>query len=222
MELETMHDRGFYKAKAKEESLLEQVIAGDTTFKERLDWFMGTFPVIPTEFEEYLDTLAEVGATGLNKNELMERYSALHWGCFKDIGQGLAIGFLGLGIVLSVFGPLVIAEPLIAAAGGGGIRALRKKRNYLTDTRKRKDEIFKPLYNVAESIDYQIGRCFLLNHFRDNRECFEETYTGMSGTEREVTDELLYGLLGVGGMKGMDEIQLNDYLSGLLLLDGDV
>ena len=34
--------------------------------------------------------------------------------------------------------------------------------------------------------------------------------------EREVTDELLSGLLGVGGMKNMDEIQLGDYLTGIL------
>ena len=216
MELETMHDREYYLAKAAEHPLLEQVIAGDATFKEQLDGIMEIYLGGFTGFKEYLDILAEVGTTGLNKDDLLKRYGTLYWAPLQNYVHGFAIGAIGLGIILSAVGPFVIVEPLIAAAGGGGIRALRKKRKYLTDTRKRKDEIFKPLYDAAESIDSQIGMCFLLNHFNDNRERFEVTYTGMSGMEREVTDELLSGLLGVGGMKNMDEIQLGDYLTGIL------
>jgi len=212
---EYARQREFYRESARDSEFLEEIVKGDTTFKKRLDLIMKMY-VAPMDFKKYLDVLAEQGATGLNKDELMERYNTLFWGAFKDLGQGIAIGAIGIGIFLSAVGPLFIVEPLIAAAGVKGIRALRKKRKYLIDTRKRKEEIFRPLYDAAESIDYQTGMCFLLNHFHDNRERFEETYRGMPQEEREEANNTLYGLLGVGGMKNMDQIKLDDYLSGVL------
>ena len=220
---EYARQREFYRENARDSEFLEEIVRGDTTFKERLDWLISGMELSDSrvEFSEYLDLVTMLGAEGFDRVELEKLCRTFVNSWVVDIGHGLAIGAMGFGIVLSAMGPLVIAEPLIAAAGMGGIKALHKKRKYLADMRKRKEEIFSPLYDAAESLDHQIGRCFLLNHFHDNRKRFEETYRRMPQEEREGANETLYGLLGVGGMKDMDQLKLDDYLEELLKPEGD-
>lgn len=207
----------FYREKAEHSKLLDDMITGEDTFKKRLDWLIEMVePYNPhKQFGEYLDFITELGATGLDREELEKRYNALFMAIFKDAGQFLSVCAIGIGAILCIVGPLIVMEPLVVAAGGASIAALRKSRKYCKDTQKRKDEIFKPLYDVAESLDHQIGTYFLLNHFSDNRKRFEETYVGMSEKEREAADELLYEFLSAGGMRGMGELELKDYLEGL-------
>lgn len=83
------------------------------------------------------------------------------------------------------------------------------------------EKAFAPVYEAVKHHDSLIGRSFILEHFRDARPRFEQTYPLLSKEERKQFDDYVYGLLGAGAMPGTDEIQLNEYLSGLLTSEGD-
>lgn len=217
--------REFYTEKAEGSLLLEDVIAGETTLEGHLEGLMrmAETPNPCKRFKEYLNLITGLGAAGLDTGELEKRYNALYiWTnslgtmALKDAGEYLSVYAIMIGVALCAIPPFTLAEPLVIAGGGASLIALRRSRRYYIDTKKRKDEIFGPLHRAAESIDHQIGTCFLLDHFRDSRERFEETYAAMPANERNAADKMLYGFLAAGGMPGMDEQQLNGYLGGLL------
>ena len=216
--------REFYTERAKACMLLEDVIAGETTLKGHLNglmWMAG-IPDPCKRFKEYLDLITGLGAAGLDRGELEKRYNALYIGevgstkkDVKDFGEYLSLYAVMIGAVLCAIPPFTLAEPLVIAGGGACLVALRRSRRYYADTKKRKDEIFGPLHKAAESLDRQIGACFLLDHFMNSRERFEQTYAGMSAEERQAANKMLYGFLAAGGIEGMDEQGLKEYLGGL-------
>lgn len=81
---------------------------------------------------------------------------------------------------------------------------------------KTDEDPIQQLYRAANIVDSLIGRCFLFDHFHDNRPCFERTYAALPQEERAAVDDYLFRLLGAGGIPGMDETRLKEYLSGLL------
>lgn len=81
---------------------------------------------------------------------------------------------------------------------------------------KTDEDHIQQLYRAANIVDLLIGRCFIFDNFHDNRPCFERTYAALPQEERASINDYLFGLLGAGGIPGMDEIWLNGYLSGLL------
>ncbi len=221
--------REFYTERAEGCMLLEDVIEGGTTLKEHLEGLMMMGIHNPCQrFKEYLDLITGLGMAwhmGLDREkreELEKRYNALYIGEFggakmglKDLAENYSIYAIMFGALLCAIPPFTLAEPLLIAGGGASLVALRRSRRYYADTKKRKDEIFGPLHKAAECLDREIGACFLLDHFMHSRERFEQTYAGMSGKERETTGEMLYGFLAAGGIPGMDQDMLQDYLEGL-------
>lgn len=220
--------REFYTEKAKGSLLLEDMIAGETTLTEHLKGLMrmAGIPEPCKKFKEYLDLLIGLGA-GLDTGELEKRYNALYIEeegvakmDLKFVGENLSIYAIIIGVALCAVPPFTLAEPFVIAGGGAGLAAIRRSKRYYHDTKKRKDEIFGPLRKAAESLDREIGACFLLDHFMHSRERFEQTYAWMSGNERVAADEMLYGFLAAGGIPGMDEHSLGEYLNGLLAPEG--
>ncbi len=252
MELETMHDREFYEAMAKEHPILEQVIAGETTLKECLDEILAEMDKttsiraaiditlgrseVRNHFPGYLNLI-----TGLVWDQLdqeikseslfaVEKYASWVGGdTYKKILRGAGGGLTtagGLGIAAIILGitslPLLIAFTLGASGCAFTTSAGAALSDFLTQKVKKKCyNVLGPIYNAAEVLDTDIGCCFILEHFNSARPRFEQTYIALGQEEQAQFDTQLYGMLGAGGMKGMDEIQLNDYLSGLQKPKGD-
>ncbi len=82
--------------------------------------------------------------------------------------------------------------------------------------KKRKDEIFGPLHKAAGHLDSEIAAVFAIEHFREAPEHFGRMYPLLSNEQRKYVDGQLLDFLGAGGMPGMDETRLKDYLGGLL------
>ena len=136
-----------------------------------------------------------------------------------NLGMYGATAIFFAGVFLFVPGGALL-EAAIMLAGGGGIgawaRKLKKNRAAVKRTKGECDTVLSPIYEAAEQLDHEIATFFAAEHFDSARNQFERTYPLLSDGQREQVDTQLYGLLGAGGMKNMDEIQLNDYLSGLL------
>ena len=249
MELETMHDREFYEAKAKDYPLLEQVIRGETSFTGHID---SIFQQMARDRKTNSEAYVLVASFSIDKGPLEDFATCLetivelsdHHGPLEDIREAMRnywdvksgkdfkkvwltgnLGMYGLaaivyaGLFLFVPGGALLELGLMLA-GGGGIRAwakkLKKNRAAVESTKRKCDTVLSPIYEAAEQLDHEIATFFAAEHFDSARNQFERTYPLLSDGQREQVDTQLYGLLGVGGMKNMDEIQLGDYLSGLL------
>ncbi len=239
MALETMHDRGFYEAKAGEHELLKEVIAGEETLTGSLDDILSTIQKgIDLDngierFGEYLGVLGKLSC-GAVQEELTASSEALleyrRWRDGGDIseqhskkGMRFAIRssialFAGM-IISSVGGPLAALGYVIASSGALGLgltpygdisyyRNLREKSDSF-------DETLGFVYDAAEELDHEIAALFALEHFMEAPEHFEQMYPLLNDGQRKQVNTQLYAFLGAGGMKGIDELQLDDYLSGL-------
>lgn len=224
MELETMHDREFYLAKAKEHKLLEDVLSGATTLKGHLDYLIGGLenPLLVKRgeslrgFREYLTLLVDLEIPLEEKEDLELRAKCLGNRVTNKMFYYFYMTGVGFGGIMLFLPPFSLAEPLVMGISYAGLKATVPLYRLGEDTRKRKGEVFSPLYEIADMLDENIGREFVLDHFMTAKERFEQTYLTLTSDERAPIDDYLHNLLGVGGMKGMDEIQLNDYLTGIL------
>lgn len=232
MALDTMHDRGFYEARAREHELLEQVIAGETTFTATLDSLLEPMSVKGEKLLSYMQVvggLAEQQCGGIperfphkkNLVQYLKEFGVLMGGIFG--GTGAAFGLAAL--LVPIIPPAILLVPLgfSTSVYGGACLAENQEEANLNELKERRAELLKPVYDIAAALDRDIGLCFVLDYFRDNRPCFEQTYSALGQDERTQVDERLYAFLGAGGIPGMDEIQLEDYLSGLLapVVEGD-
>lgn len=77
------------------------------------------------------------------------------------------------------------------------------------------------LYDAIQEIDADLDICFLPEYFHTDTERFEQNYPSLSKGDRQYIDCCLFRLLGAGGIEGMDEQQLKEYLGGLLKAEGD-
>lgn len=186
-------------------------------------------------FQEYFGILVELnsGMEAGNRTEISEVlqeyqtwtggdmrkwYNKMKWGTLISGG----ISLLG-GIALNLIGLLAIGAPLCF---GGlaeltvSIAAEGRYRGQTQRTWRNLKEQFGPIYELAEQLDKCIDRAFICDRFHDDQACFERTYAALTADERAPVNDYLFRLLGVGGMPGMDEIQLKSYLSGLLKPEG--
>lgn len=222
MGLETMHDHEFYLARAGEHELLEQVVAGETTLTNHLDDLVAQFKPstgffassdgsqLMNHFSAYVKMLAELSEVKLELSDY-KKFGNVRFAVYLvstyPLGYALGILFVALGTPLG----------LAVLCGGGATVLYNKllKKVGQPILKKKRAEVLEPVYELSSQLDADIGRCFLLDHFRGAPKRFERTYRSLSGEEREEVDAQLYGLLGAGGMPGVDEQQLREYLSGL-------
>jgi len=224
--LETQHTREFYLTKAEEHPMLEKVIAGETTLTATLDSLLENKNVDKDRLVGYMQDLSRLVETGHEKNIDGFPYSRSLVHNLKEAGAYFG-GLLGLGSVIMGLGMLVfLVAPLLGgviiySAGpvglsGGYTLADRQEKANLQELKEKRKKILNPLYEYVQRIDHDIGLHFSLEHFTNARPRFEQTYLALGQEERAQIDTQLYGLLGVGGMKNMDEIMLGDYLTEIL------
>lgn len=241
MKLEIEHTREFYLAKVKEYPLLEDMIAGRSSFKEQLDGIITRLDETPgifakllrknadsadgmdegAAFENYLAMVVDLSNIGLDEEKLnSETLSFEMYRTFRD-GSLSSLAISGLGLAGLSFPPLALVGAIVLGVGavGGWISSICTL--VCKCAKMDRDEIFSPVYEVAEEIDARITRCFALEHFREARPRFEQTYIALDQEERETVDAQLHSYLAAGGMPGTDEQQLNEYLSGLLAQEAE-
>lgn len=230
--LETQHDQEFYLTKAEEHPLLEDVVTGTATMRSKLD------SLIERCDRKYSTHRGKLARTKHLMSHLGDYFLALSglsgqapatkfdkdWEWVHEV-KGEAALYLGAGAVSigTVFFlwpilPLVLDILAFPVLAGGFIRLKDKLVGAPRDNalQKRRDQILQPIYQLAADVDQDIGKRFILNHFHHARPRFEQTYHTLEPKEREQVDTQLYALLGVGGMRDMDEIQLEDYLKSLI------
>ena len=137
------------------------------------------------------------------------------WGEFNGFAYAASISAVGVAAVLLMVPPFTLAEPLVALVGGWGIKSFHKKVKLYQDTKSRRDEIFLPVRKAADSLDQDIGRCFIFEHIRHNRKRFETTYRGLTGKESETIDKQLFEMLDAGALD-MGQLELERYLYSIL------
>lgn len=212
----------------EEHTLLGDVIAGRTTFRQSLEGIVGELKQTPAKalecdgeslvrFEELLglvDALSEekLDAADLNNTaEIMYLFRYLKKGVFKNAVLSVATGVFFylpvIGLVSLLAGPWFWAKSiqygLVACSAADAV--------------KNPEKVLAPLYEAADSLDaIAIDSSFVFDIFNSARPRFEVVYAALPSKEREAVDKQLYRFLGAGGMPGMDELQLKDYLGGIL------
>lgn len=232
---ETLHTREYYLEKAEGNASLHNAIAGMDWRFDRLVTFEGSLDCILAGLEEW--SVSDF----FKRADIREfrDYVIIVQEFLKDTGtqldasplcnDAIALGTYGRHQVMApINGSVTVVCGILLVIPGGflfdlGALALNGFL-YATESKKVKagkfvkdnrEEVFAQLYDAARSLDHDIGRCFLLDHFRGAPKRFEQTYRSLSGEECEAIDAQLYALLEAGGMPGMDEQQLREYLSGL-------
>ena len=219
--LEAQLNRDYYLEKAVEYPLLEQVLAGETTFKGRLDeifdkmGYESSFILMRhdslEEFQEYLELLEDLSAEDLDKDSqgqrarVMLRYRSSQ---MKSIASFATIGLL-LIFPPSVFGALLFWGAIGVGTWYAGSTSEAVK------LRERREEFFAPVYQTAETIEAQIGRCFVMEDFHNVPKRFGRTYPALTPQEQEAVHAQLYTRLHAGALD-MSEPELSEYLGSLL------
>lgn len=229
MLLESEEVRQYYLNKAGEYFLVREAVAGTKTFTGCLDDIItglkekGEMPNAeiyePTPLREFAAFIGTLSA--LSEGELEEKkhyMNAEHMATYKRHKEQcmFGLGYLIASALSLIAPPFAIMEMyfLVLGALGAGVTGPSLIKGW--KAQKDPEKVFAPVYEAAQHHDSLIGRCFILEHFHSSQERFEETYRALPGGEREVVDEQLSGYLTAGGMPGMDETRLKEYLGGLL------
>ncbi len=231
---ETLRTREYYLEKAEEHMFLHNAIAGEDPRFDHVITFEGSLEGILErleeqsvsnyfkgadirEFHDYVtlvqellkDTGTQLDASPLYKDAIAlgtyGRYQA------RAAINGTVAALNGLTLLFPVIFPVSIF--FMALNGYVCVENLRKAKagKVIKDS---KEEAFAPLYDAARSLDLDIGKCFLHEHFTWARSRFELTYRSLSGEERaEVKQELCRRL--EAGALDMGEAELDRYLDGL-------
>lgn len=229
MLLETDEVRQYYLERAENDPLLQGIVAGKKTFTGCLDdcitglkergWvsYAEEGEVTPLQgFSSLIKTLSELSEEGLEVKkhymnaEYLARYKASKTQC--KVSVPIAIGAL-IGLLIPPSAAIEIFYFTVGAlcSGVSGpplIKGWKARRN--------PEKTFAPVYGAAQHHDSHIGRSFILEHFHKARPRFEQTYIALDQEERKEVDEQLHGYLRAGGIPGMDQNQLKDYLTGVL------
>lgn len=235
--LETLRTREYYLAKAEEHTFLHNAIAGEDprfghlfTFEGSLEGILGRLeashgasdyfqiPEIP-EFKEYVamveDILGDTG-TPLDGPGLFRDAAALR--CYEHSKAGAAINgtVAALNAACLLFPATWPVSALFVLSNGGLCAGNLKRAKAGKAVKDNKEQVFAPLYDAARSLDIDIGKAFLYEHFTGARSRFELTCRSLSEAERPgVTDEL-HRMLSAGALD-MGEVELDSYLGGLTM-----
>lgn len=212
MELDTMHNRGFYEGKANDNKLLDAVVNGETTFTETLDRLVEGLGEPKEGIGDYIEMLGLLSGVPYCR-EMKEDIPYFKGRKDPPVAEATGMSLILATLVGGFFSPLLI---VVAGWTSGWYFGIKSRQRTAKIIQEKKAKFLEPLYSTASRLDRDIGLNFMLEHFRDNRPRFGQTYSALGQEERDQVDERLYAFLGAGGMKNMDEIQLGDYLSGLL------
>ncbi len=227
MELDMQHDREFYLAKAEECPPLKRVFYGETSLTETLDAVVNSLEVPDDATKDLLLMIANLSDHPC-KGEQEE--GPPYQDGFEMVKQCCKYSLRGVTFIKAMTAILLLPEVAPASAlyaatvlGMGSTARGHFWRDITSKISKAREEILKPLYEHVERFDYEIAALFAVEHFDSARTRFEQTYPVLSDRQRQYADEQLHSYLGAGGMKGMDETQLNEYLTGLLVpqMEGD-
>ena len=222
-----------YPADVEEHTLLGDVVAGRTTFKESLETVVEELKQVPAKikksdgecldrFDELLGLVDVLSEEELNTADLRNTAKMIFGFKYMRKTAFKNAAFSAVGGVLSYL-------PFVAPAGWivmlyTWMRFTKYSFGtvYSADAVKNPEKALAPLYAAANSLDASdIDSRFVFDLFNSSRPRFEGAYTALPSKEREAVDGRLYGLLGVGGIKDMDELELGDYLSGLVVQEAD-
>ncbi len=216
-----------YDGEGGEHTLLGDVIAGRTTFRESLDDIVRQLKEAPAtsgegdrksldRFEGFATLVDTLSDEGLDTADLTNTATMI-WG-FKYMRK-TALRNAGLSLATGAFMyvPVVGLASLVAA---GWFLSKFTLYGFVTaicaDVVKHPEKALAPLYAAADSLDAaDIDSSSVFNLFTPARPRFESAYAALPAGEREQVGSQLYRLLDAGGIPGMDERQLKEYLTGL-------
>ncbi len=211
----------------EEHTLLGDIVAGRTTFRESLDDIVRQLKEVPAtpqegdrksldRFEGFATLVDTLSDEGLDTADLTNA-ARMIWG-FKYMRKA-ALRNAGLSVATGAFMyvPVVGLASLVAA----GLFIWRfgiygTGTSLAADVVKHPEKALAPLYAAADSLDAAgIDSSFVFNLFTSARPRFESAYAALPAGGREQVGSQLYRLLDAGGIPGMDERQLKEYLTGL-------
>ncbi len=222
-----------YIEKAVTRPLLDGIVRGETSFAEELERYLegcesppkGTksFRRFAEEvyrpYKEYVLLASELAPRALSEeqaNDAIEYCAAVCVlplvGGFNDASWWIEIGSSAVSVVLPV--PFNLIPLALMGAGALAYFSSRPLVNSLKRIVKRKDDCLGPLRDAARCLDRDISRCFLIEHFMENRPRFEKTYRSLSAYELEETRAELSRML-ASGCLDMGEGELESYLAGI-------
>lgn len=209
-------------------TLLGDVIEGSITFRESLDTIVEGLKEVPANprecdnksFKRFEDLIGLVDA--LSEEELdskVLRNTAVMISAFKFLKKGAF-----KNAALTAVGGVLCYVPIVAPVAWVAMcYSWWKFTQYglviriAADAAKNPEKALAPLYEAADSLDaVSIDSSFVFDIFCSSRPRFENVYAALPPEERKAVDSRLYGFLGAGGMPGMDEIQLREYLTGIM------
>lgn len=216
-----------YEGEAERHTLLGDVIAGRTTFRESLDDIVRQLKEVPAtpqegdrksldRFEGFVTLVDTLSGDGLDTAylnttaSLIDGFKYLRKTALRNAGLSAATGSF-------MYVPFVGLASMVA---GGWFLSRFIIYGFMTtlaaDAVKHPEKALASLYKAADSLDAAgIDSSSVFNLFTSARPRFESAYAALPAGEREQVDSHLYRLLGAGGIPGMDERQLKDYLTGL-------
>jgi len=213
----------YYRTKALEYPQLEQVILGEMSLTSTLETVVTSAKNPGEDFKHYLLMLEDLASTSLKKEDVP----------FYSDGQAAknvwAGGVTGVGMytagtfaLTAIFPPLAPVGLVILAVfglagssmGGGFAVGLWGRKRTLKKIADKRRKMLEPLYDLTRTLDEDISRTFLYDHFTNNPERFEQTFHSMASDEKMQVREELYRLQEGGGME-MDQPALKKYLNSL-------
>jgi len=209
--------KDYYLAKAQKYPQLEQIITGKRKLTGTLDVILSNTKKPGRGFKNYMVMLEDLASTSLTKEDLPDDLKHF-WKQIGILGAGTTTIGIGLGALLVALPPTApIGLVLLGGFGlGGGLVAymFRQDKKFLEKVKQKRKKLLEPLYELAGSIDENIARTFIHDHFMENPRSFEKTYKGLGPEEQfQVNDELY--MLQESGLLDMDQPTLKKYLNSL-------
>lgn len=215
-----------YSEKAEQYPLLVDAIEGKVSVRGRLEAIVGQMdeaigsPATSAELVECLEHDVEMLTT---LGYLDAQPAAFDEGFSKEWLKGYLVA--AIPAALLIFSSVSMMPAMLPALGatfisaglGIGFSTYLGQFFQRRATLRQRRPFLDAVYQAAETLDADIAFLFPEVQFRKARPRFEENYRRMPAHRQEAVNKQLHAYLAAGGIRGMDEIQLNDYLSGLLV-----
>ena len=223
-----------YLARAEIRPLLDEIVRGEKSFTEEFERTMAECESPPKgmgslvrfieevyqPYKDYVLLASELAPAALSEeqaNDAIEYCSAVGVfpliGGFNGASWWLEMGSSAVSVVLPI--PFNLIPLALMGAGALGYFSSRGIVKSLKKTLGKKEECLGPLRDAARCLDWDVARCFLYEHFMDNRPRFEKTYRGMSAWERQDADAELSRMLSAGCLD-MGKTELDNYLRSIV------
>ncbi len=226
--LDYMELREFYLSKRAEYPLLEQVIAGEVAFANKVAEVMLSLEKPTREITANLQTIVELSEATVDLENIPHygvTRQGLEWVSVLFGGStAVAGGAIALGLLFPPTAPLAVALGVLlggsAVGFGGSVHAANRHEKNKVDKKTRERLVaLAPHLIMGKALDYNISRAFILDDYEHNQERFEVTYLKLEQDERAAVDSEFYRRL-ESGLLHTDEATLSNYLNDLVMQDG--